>query len=65
LSAAVATVAAMAAPPQTVTLAVSEAFDQPSREFTSDGSVVWACGTTANDAHSADRVRVECISRNR
>jgi hypothetical protein len=49
----------MAAPPQPVTLAVSEAFDQPSGEFTSDGSVVCASRTTANDAHSADRARVE------
>jgi hypothetical protein len=49
IAAAVGVVPALAAPPQAVTFAVVEQFDQPSGVFTSDGSVVCASGTTTNE----------------
>ena len=38
-----------AAPPQSATFMVVEQFDPPSGEFTSDGSILCASGTTSNE----------------
>lgn len=49
VAAATGIVPAIAAPPQTATFAVVEQFDPPSGEFTSDGSILCASGTTSNE----------------
>ena len=40
---------ALAAPPQAATFSVIEQFDPESGEFTSDGSILCASGTTSNE----------------
>ncbi len=49
VAAATGIVPAIAAPPQTATFTVVEQFDPPSGEFTSDGSILCASGTTSNE----------------